>query len=147
MDPSTFDLYHERVIDALNGDPVMSLFFPELATSLIIDMRSEGAIGPAIITDGMVPNPEARLRSFRRLRPGLPLPENLTLIPWPGAYRAFAESGAIDALLRRCHREGGDELVREAKRQLLNLRIRERATLKNIVLGTGMHTVWQRPAL
>jgi hypothetical protein len=97
-----------------------------------------------VILDGMVESPEARLQSFQRLRPGLPLPAQLTLAPWPGAIRVFAEVGLQEAFIDRCRDEGGDDMAERAKAHFAELRRLEREALRSLVRGDGMHTIWKR---
>jgi hypothetical protein len=84
------------------------------------------------------------LLSFRRLRPELPLPERLTLAPWPGAVTSLAESGILDAIFDRCRLEGGEQLVDQVQELYRELRVIERSQLRDLVRGVGMKTLWQR---
>src|SRR5262245_27885989 len=106
MDPVT-DEFHERFLGAVRTAEVMGVFFLRVGQSLILDMRRHGDEGPLLLLDDMVATPSDRLLSFRRLRPELPLPERLTLAPWPGAIRSLAETGILDAIIERCRLEGG----------------------------------------
>lgn len=136
--------FHERMRDALQTAEVMSVFFVRVGRSLILDMRREGLTGPAAMLDDIVSTPQARLHSFRRLRPGLPLPERLTLAPWTSAIRDFEQQGLLEALLERCRSEGGEELRRTAAEAYHQLEILERKYLRDLVRGVGMQTIWQR---
>ena len=136
--------FHERMLDALRTAEVMSVFFVRVGRSLILDMRREGMTGPAALLDDIVSTPQARLHSFRRLRPGLPLPERLTLAPWTSAIRDFEQQGLLEVLLERCRLEGGDELREAASRAYRQLEILERKYLRDLVRGVGMQTIWQR---
>lgn len=138
------DQFEERMTDALRTAEVLSVFFVRVGRSMILDTRREGVTGPAVIVDDIVSTPQARLQSFRRLRPGLPLPDRLTLAPWAAGVREFESSGLLDVLLERCRLEGGDSLAvsaREAYRRLVNL---EQRYLRDLVRGVGMETIWQR---
>lgn len=136
--------FDAKMLDALQTAEVMSVFFVRVGRSLILDMRREGETGPAAMLDDIVSTPQARLQSFRRLRPGLPLPERLTLAPWTSAIRDFRERGMLDAMLERCRREGGDELSDVAARAFRQLEILEQKYLRDLVRGVGMQTIWQR---
>lgn len=136
--------FDDRIIEALRTAEVISVFFVRVGRSMILDSRSALGVEAAIILDDIVSTPQARLQSFRRLRPGLPLPDRLTLAPWTGAIRDFSERGMLDALLERCLREGGPPLRAAAEgayQQLVNL---ERKYLRDLVRGVGMQTIWQR---
>jgi hypothetical protein len=143
MDPAT-DEFHERFVAAVRTAEVMSIFFLRVGQSLILDMRRHDDEGPVILLDEMVATPSDRLLSFRRLRPELPLPERLTLAPWPGAVTSLAESGILDAILDRCRLEGGEELVDQVQELYRELRVIERTQLRDLVRGVGMKTLWQR---
>jgi hypothetical protein len=143
MDPAT-DEFHERFVAALHTAEVMSVFFLRVGQSLILDMRRHGDEGPLILLDEMVETPSDRLLSFRRLRPELPLPERLTLAPWPGAVTSLAESGILDAIFERCRLEGGEELVDQVQELYRELKTIERTQLRDLVRGVGMKTLWQR---
>jgi hypothetical protein len=143
MDPAT-DEFHERFVGAVRTAEVMSVFFLRVGQSLILDMRHHGDEGPLVLLDDMVATPSDRLLSFRRLRPELPLPERLTLAPWPGAVTSLAESGILDAMYERCRLEGGEQLVDQIQELYRELKIIERTQLRDLVRGVGMQTLWQR---
>ncbi|HEY7035809.1 MAG TPA: hypothetical protein VH482_31010 [Thermomicrobiales bacterium] len=143
MDPATDD-FHERFVAAVRTAEVMSVFFLRVGQSLILDMRRHGDEGPLLLLDQMVETPSDRLLSFRRLRPELPLPERLTLAPWPGAVTSLSESGILDAIVDRCRLEGGEELVDQVQELYRELKSIERTQLRDLVRGVGMKTLWQR---
>jgi hypothetical protein len=140
------DDYPQRVIEAVRTGEVVSLFFPRLGCSLILDWRRGHEEGPAALLDGLVASPSERLASFERLRPGLPLPDRLTLVPWTAALRAFVETGVLEAVVQRCRLDGGEAMARTVQEHFRELERRERRTLRDLVRGVGMRTIWERPA-
>lgn len=138
------ELYYDRVIGAIQRVPVIGLFFPRIGRSLILDLRRDGATGPAVLVDVMVASAEERMASFARLRPTLPLPERLTLAPWPGPIRELEDSGVLEAIIERCRADGGEPLVEEARAAYRALQGLERAALRALVQGRGLRTIWQR---
>jgi hypothetical protein len=134
----------DQVLMAVKGAEVLSIFFPRVGRSLILDCRRLDNEGPTVILDGMVESPEARLQSFQRMRPSLPLPSQLTLAPWPGAVRVFAEVGLLEAFVDRCQDEGGDALADQATERFSELQRLERDGLRSLVRGDGMYTIWKR---
>jgi hypothetical protein len=138
------DRFTERMQDVLRTAEVISVFFVRVGQSMILDFRREGVVGPAILIDDIVSSPEARLQSFRRLRPDLGLPERLMLAPWAGGVREFGINGLLDEILDRCEREGGVALRHEARRAYRRLELLERKYLRDLVQGIGMETIWQR---
>jgi hypothetical protein len=138
------DQFQERMTEALRTAEVLSVFFVRVGRSLILDTRREGVTKPAVIVDDIVSTPQARLQSFRRLRPGLPLPERLTLAPWAAGVREFESSGLLAVLLERCRAEGGSELETAAAEAFRRLAKLEQRYLRDLVRGIGMETIWQR---
>jgi hypothetical protein len=138
------DLFYERMIDAVRSAEVVSIFFPTAMRSLILDARRTLASPPQIMVDKMVESGDARLRSFARLRPELPTPTEITLMPWSGYVRQFEESGVLEALRDRCRWEGDDDLVLELDRCYARLIRGERRVRRAIVRGPALRTLWQR---
>jgi hypothetical protein len=145
MDPAT-DEFHERFQGAVRTAEVMSIFFPRIAQTLILDMRQTISDGPLVLLDTMVASPNDRLLSFRRLRPELPLPERLILAPWPGAVASFDESGILAVIIDRCQLEGGEVLVDQIQELYRELQSIERRLLRDMLRGVGTETIWQRKA-
>jgi hypothetical protein len=143
MDPAT-DEFNERFEGAVRTAEVMSIFFPRIGQSLILDMRHVGNDGPLVLLDVMVASPNDRLLSFRRLRPELPLPERLILAPWPGAISSFDESGILAAIVDRCQLEGGEVLVDQIQELYRELLLLERRLLRNMLRGIDTETIWKR---
>lgn len=143
MEQQPSDLY-ERMIDAVRSAEVITIFFPTAMRALILDARRTMQSPPKVFVDRMVESGEARLRSFARLRPELPTPETITLMPWSGYVRQFDESGVLEAMRDRCRWEGDDDLVEELERSYMRLLLGERKVRKAIVRGSGLRTLWQR---
>lgn len=138
------DQFHEQLRAALRTANVLSIFFVRIGQSMIVDTRREDDHGPAVILDEIVASPQARLESMRRLRPGLPLPDRLTLAPWTAAVRDFEASGMLDALLERCRFAGGEAFSRDAALAYQRLAAVERRLMRDLVRGVGMKTIWRR---
>ena len=137
------DIY-ERMIDAVRSAEVISIFFPTAMRALILDARRTMQSPPKVFVDRMVESGEARMRSFRRLRPELPKPESITLMPWSGYVMQLEESGVLEALRDRCRWEGDDDLVEELERGYMRLVLGERKVRKAIVRGPALRTLWLR---
>ena len=136
--------FQERLRAMIGGADVMSILFTRVAQSLIIDFRRAGEVGPRIMTDEIVATAHDRFLSFGRLRPLLPLPEQLTLAFWTPAVREFNDSGMLKALTDRSRTDGGDALVREARESYQFLLQLEQQYLRDMVRGVGMRTLWER---
>jgi len=136
--------FEERLRALLASAEVMSILFARAAHSLIIDFRSTVSVGPRVMTDEVVATAHDRFLSFGRLRPSLPLPEQLTLALWTAGVREFEDSGMLRILIDRCQKVAGQPLVDEVQdshRYLLKI---ERKYLCDMVRGVGMKTLWER---
>jgi hypothetical protein len=138
------DQLHEQVRAALRSADVFSIFFVRIGQSMIVDTRTDGAIGPAVMLDQIVASPRDRLESMRKLRPGMPLPERMTLAPWTATVRDFETSGMLESLLERCRFAGGEQLSDDALKSYHRLVKMERRFLRDLVRGVGMKTIWSR---
>lgn len=138
------DAFGERLFTMINTAEVMSILFTRVSMSLIADFRTTTHVPAAVFADEVVDSARKRLLSFRRLRPDLPLPDQLTLAFWTPAVREFRDGGALASLEERCLLTGGPELVRDASRAFGDLLKMERQYLRSMALGVGMGTIWER---
>jgi hypothetical protein len=136
--------FEERLRGLLQSADVLSILFTRVAHSMIIDFRHTDTVGPRVMTDEIVASPHDRFLSFGRLRPHLPLPDQLTLAFWAPGVREFRDGGLMQVLLDRCELVGGDALVREAIDSHDFLLQLERKYLSDMVRGVGMRTLWER---
>jgi hypothetical protein len=138
------DAFHAEVIGALATNEVVSIFVPYAMRSWIIDMRQTLLSPPVLVVDRMVATPEARLESFGRLRPELPKPAELTVIPWTGHVRQLEETGVLDAVYARCREIAGAALDADVARCYRELIDAETEIKRQIILGVGMRPLWRR---
>ena len=144
MEDQEREAYTHQVIESVRTAEVISLFFPTAMRSLIIDMRRSLVSEPRILVDRIVTSPAARVQTFRRIRPEMPLPINVTIIPWSGYVMQLVETGVLEAIYERCRWEGDDELEAAAKACYQTLVTMERELRRELVFGAGMKTLWQR---
>jgi len=144
MEDREREAYIHRVIESVRTTEVMSIFFPTAMRSLILDMRRSLVSEPRILVDRIVTSPAARVQTFRRIRPEMPLPINVTIIPWSGYVMQLVETGVLEAIYERCRWEGDDALEAAAKSCYQSLIVIERELRRELVFGAGMKTLWQR---
>ncbi len=142
---SARESFHLDVIEAIATHDVVSLFFPYAMRSWIIDMRHTLLSPPMLIVDGIVGSPDARLQSFRRLRPEMPNPAELTVVPWIGHVRQLERTGVLAAIYVRCREVGQSALDGEVARCYEELIKAETNVKRQIILGVGMQPLWRRP--
>jgi hypothetical protein len=139
---SGFDLDIGAVNQNIAEAEVVSLYFPLLQKSLLIDTRSSDSIGPMVSVVPMVNGSSERLRSLRRLRPQFPRPESLTLIPWMGRVGSLSATGVWASLLERLDGCGGERCLEEAQRCFARLNSLEREEMRRAITGEEHRTIW-----
>ena len=139
-DDLTYDL--DEVMKNLDTAEVMSLFFPTLRKSVVIDTRYNDHEGPMVRIVPMAASPQERLRSVRRLRPGFPRLQNLTLIPWPRYVDSLITLGIWDRIVNRFTASGHKEVADACHSILEELQRLEKTELASVVRGENYHTIW-----
>ncbi|HEY8292889.1 MAG TPA: hypothetical protein VIG44_10395, partial [Thermomicrobiales bacterium] len=132
---NAFNLSSGKIIRALAEAEVMSIFFPRVGKALIVDTRHDAGHGPVVLMDDMVGSAEERLQSVRRLRPEFTEIAQLTLAPWFGSTRAFAEQGIFDAIVERFRTMGYHDEAHDATRAFRELRRHERQVTLDLIAG------------
>ena len=137
-----FDL--NEVIRNVKSAEVMSVFFPAFHRALIVDTRFSETEGPLVRLMPMARSPQDRMRSIRRMRPGLPRPRNLTLIPWQRFVPSLVSSGVWDSILDRVRESGDADALAACEKALADLLELEREETLGAITGEKYHTVWSR---
>lgn len=146
-----FDGGLEIDIDAVNRTideaQIISLFFPLLRKTLLLDTRLDGDAGAFVRVVEMVNDPRERFHSLGRLRPRLPRPQSISTIPWTRRVSSLRESGVWEHLLARFD-DCGDERCREtAEACIEELERFERLELQRAITGEFHRTLWGRRGL
>ena len=121
---------------------VMSIFFPALRKALVVDTRFNATDGPMVRLLPMAGSPQERLRSIRRLRPGFPRLQNLTLIPWQRYVDSLVTTGVWAEIEDRIKESGDISAIEACDAALSELRHAERRELYAVIVGEGYQTIW-----
>lgn len=145
---NAYNISSAKIISALGEAEVMSIFFPRVGKALIVDTRHNADHGPVMLIDDMVGSAEERLQSVRRLRPEFTEIAQLTLAPWIGSTRAFAEQGILDAIVARFHAMGFHDAADDAITVFQRLKRHETQVMRDLVAGDAQttRTIWSRRA-
>ena len=135
-----FDL--DEIMNSINTAEVMSIFFPTFRKAVVIDTRSNSDTGPMIKIMPMVASPQERLRSIRRLRPGLPRVHNLTVVPWPRYVDSLVSLGLWDRIIQRFQDSGDSEAVKLCDEVLADLKRLEKEEMAAVIRGDNYQTIW-----
>ncbi len=137
-----FDNDIDTVKSKISNAEVLSLFFPMLRNSLIIDYRCDETNKPFVRLMPMAASPQERLRSIRRLRPGLPRLQSLTLIPWPRYIDSLIDQGIWDLLTKKFEDFGQHDSVAQIEKIFLELKHLEELEYAAVIKGENFHTLW-----
>jgi hypothetical protein len=134
----------EEVLRSIEEAEVLSIYFPVLRRSLIVDTRTTHESGPLVRVMPMVGSREERVRTIKRMRPFLPRPDSLTVIRWPKYVSSLSRLGVLKALAQRLAATGyveGLTALREAMQELRRLELDE---LAHVIRGENYYTIWGR---
>jgi hypothetical protein len=120
----------------------MSIFFPSFRRALIIDTRSNTDDGPMVRLMPMASSPQDRVRSIRKLRPGFPRLQNLTLIPWQRYVDSLVNLGVWEKIVKRIEESGDPKAIQACDAALTELRRLERQELVAAISGDNYQTIW-----
>ena len=132
----------DEIVRNIDAAEVISIFFPTLRQSVVIDMRTNEHDGALVRLMPMVASPQERLRSLRRLRPSFPRVQNLALIPWPRYVESLVRLGVWTRVVSRLEAAGQDAAAAECGEVLKELRAVEKAEMASVVRGENYHTIW-----
>jgi hypothetical protein len=141
---SDFRIDLSEVIRNLDTAEVVSLYFPLLRKTLLIDTRRSDLDGPLIRVVPMATTPEERFRSLRQMRPRFPRPDSITIIPWPKYVGSLTRLGVWNHIVERFEELGGPDLARRCEDCLQELLAAEREEIARAVRGENFHDLWRR---
>ena len=135
-----FDL--EEICCNIDVAEVISIFFPLLRKTFLMDTRSDIEDGPLIKVVPMVDSVEERFRALRRLRPRLPRPESITVIPWPKHVRTLRNLGIWDRLMQRAIDTSCKDAEKRCEDCYTSLVDLDNAELASVINGDNYYTLW-----
>jgi hypothetical protein len=135
----------EAVVQNISEAEVVTLHFPILRQTLLIDTRCTGADGPLVRVMPMVDSTQERFETLRKLRPDLPRPTSITMIPWARSVTALEWAGVWHRVLERLADCGDEETIATARRSYRQLRSLELVELREAIVGRQYGTLWRNP--
>ncbi|MBM4416176.1 MAG: hypothetical protein FJ035_08045 [Chloroflexi bacterium] len=126
---------------------VVVVRFHLIPQRLLIDARSAPGDPPMVRLVPPVTSAEERYRYLQRERPGLPLPEYITVVGWPRYVQVLKETGLWERIEQRLVRAGGPELARQCGAVFGEVRAAERLEVAAAIRGgEGYESLWERSA-
>lgn len=139
-----FRLDLNAVFQHIETAQTLSLFFPVLRRSMVVDLRHGPQEGPMVRVMPMARSASDRLRSLKRLRPHLPRANEIVAIPWTGFVVNLVSSGVWERLVKRVTAEGGENSAKEMEAALQELQRAERHELAMLIRGEQYETMWAK---
>ena len=132
----------DEVLRNVQEAEVMSIFFPSFRRALIIDTRYNADDGPMVRLMPIASSPQDRVRSIRKLRPGFPRLQNLTLIPWQRYVDSLVNLGVWEKIVKRIEESGDKKAMQACDAALTELLRLERQELVAAISGDNYQTIW-----
>jgi len=136
------DLDLDAAIQNIREAEVICVYFPAFNQTLLVDARTALNVTPMITVVPMVRSASDRIRSLRRLRPQLPRPESITMIPWARRVASLIDCGVWEQLLARLEgMECPDERAEDCMRRLRSMELTE---FRDAIIGRSYQSIWSR---
>ncbi len=134
----------DQVISGITESEVISIFFPLLRRSLVVDTRREAGTPHLVRVMPQAKSMEERIASIEKLRPGLGKIHSILGIPWMRSVRSLRDHGVKSGLVQRLATAGvpvglAGKQVDEAIDQLWRI---ERMGFERMIRGEGYSTLW-----
>lgn len=127
-----------EVVQNIAEAEVVSLFFPTLRRTLLIDTRTNEYASTFVRVVPMAKSGGDRLRSLRKLRPQFARPDSITLIPWDARVASLVTMGIWDTIMQRID---CPERAAECFEKLCAI---EHDEHRAAITGERYHTLWSR---
>ena len=139
-----FRINLDEVLKNIGSAEVISIYFPLLRKTILIDTRFTEEDPPMIRIVPMAYTPEERNRALRRLRPHFPRPKAITVVPWPKYVESLVHFGVWRKVLERLVYSGHKEAVQTCNQVLEEMYELEMEELSAVITGENYHTMWAR---
>ena len=135
----------DEIATTIEASEVISILFPMLRKSLVLDTRSDLEDGPMARVVPMAESVDDRLRSIKRMRPRFPRPESVTVIPWPKQVKSLKRLGLWGKILERMMITGNSEIIGKCNKCYAKLLELDAEELAAVITGKNYYTLWEAP--
>ncbi|MBI4297290.1 MAG: hypothetical protein HY676_02025 [Chloroflexi bacterium] len=140
---SDFRVDMGEIFKSLDAADVVAMYFPLLRKTLLLDRRRDPVEGPLVKVVPMAGSIEDRFRALKELRPGLPVPQSLAVIPWPKYVVSLRRLGIWDCILERFRREGQPQALDACAQAYKELSTLEWIEVRQAIAGQQYRSLWQ----
>ncbi len=135
----------DGVFRFIENAQVMAVFFPKFGQSVVVDVREKNGEPPLVRVVPMAQSIAERLRTIKRMRPGLPRPQDIVAVPWVGYINVLKSSGLWGRVVARVEATGNAEAIDATDKVFEELLHMERLELAQVIMGEQYETLWPRP--
>lgn len=134
----------EDVIRNVEKAEVISIYLPFLRITLLVDTRSDSDGCPLVSLVPSATSLDERFRYLRKLRPNLPYPNDITIVPWTRRAQSLVRLGIWQVLLDRLIYSGFEEAVQAFSHANDEIERLESKEIASAIHGDNYYTVWKR---
>jgi hypothetical protein len=134
----------DEVIRNIDSAEVISIYFPLLRKTILIDTRFTEEDQPMVKIVPMASTADERHRALKRLRPRFPRPKAITVVPWPKYVESLVRLGVWRKVVERFVYSGHKDAVQACDRVLEDMSVLEMEELSAAITGENYHTMWAR---
>lgn len=138
-----FHLDPAELVRSIEQAEIITIHFPILRKTLLIDIRYDVEDDPLVKIVPMVSSAEERMQTIRRMRPQFPKPERIAFIAWPKYASSLVRLGVYETLLRCLEKAGRRRPLEQLRISLRELEQLERDEIVAVIRGEGYQTLWQ----
>ena len=141
---SDFSVDIGEIFKSLDTADVVSLYFPLLRKTLLLDRRRDSLDGPMVKVVPMAESIEDRFKSLKKMRPGLPVPQTIAVIPWPKYVASLRRLGVWEHVLEGFRKDGQFQALEACGHALDELIALEKAELTQALAASGRYrSLWE----
>tara|TARA_Y100000588_G_scaffold114447_1_gene125600 strand:+ start:100 stop:543 length:444 start_codon:yes stop_codon:yes gene_type:complete len=134
----------ENVKETILESDVVSIFFPFLGKSVIVDSRTNETEGPILLLTDMAKTPKERVDSLKQMRPSFQTINEIVLIPWVRYVSTLKSSGIWEGILDKMFKLGQGKPHGDVDQIMDVLETLERIYLIEVMTGPTWETTWTK---
>ena len=143
MDDYGLDL--DEVARVINAAEVLVVRFAILDKRLLVDTRTGESESPLITIVPKANSIEERFKALKKMRPRLPLPDEIMSFMWPRQMQTFRASGLWDKIESRLVSLGGEPMIEACATVFAELEREEKAEVVAAIRGGETYqSLWER---
>ena len=132
-----------EVFKYIKNSDVITVFFPKLGRSLVMDLRTTSDLGPMIKIMPMTNSISERIETLKNLRPTFPKAKEIVVVPWVGYVQVLKSSGLWNHLLDEIVKLKNQTAINDAIKAYKELVFIQEEDLHEMLFGDKYETIWE----